>query len=90
MPRVIFARHLQNLLPLPESCEIAARTAAEAVHEIEERFPGVAAYLVHENGALRQHVNIFIGERWLQDRQRLSDPLRPDDEITIMPALSGG
>jgi sulfur-carrier protein len=90
MPRVYFARQLRHLLPLPATCDIDAGSVAELVRALDERFPGVAAYLVHENGALRPHVNIFIGDRWISDRRALSDALRSDDEVSILPALSGG
>jgi hypothetical protein len=33
---------------------------------------------------------IFVDDRPLADRQRLSDPLRPDSQVFVMQALSGG
>lgn len=90
MAHVRFARQLQNLLPLPATCEVAAGSVAELIDALQRQFPGVATYLLHENGALRTHVNIFIGDQFLSDRLTLTDRLEPESEVTIMPALSGG
>lgn len=90
MPRVQFTRHLQRFFPKLDSLQVQAATVAELVNAVDERFPGLGGYLVDERGALRRHVNIFIGDRLVRDRAALSDALAPDDEVTVMQALSGG
>ena len=92
MTTVAFARHLHRFFPSLEGKEIrvSAPTVAEAVREIEKRCPGFAFYIVDERGALRTHVNIFIEEELILDRQALSDRLMPDSKLYIMQALSGG
>jgi molybdopterin synthase sulfur carrier subunit len=87
---VSFPPSLRRHFPVPARCTIEARTAAEAVAEIDRQFPGVAAYLIHENGALRPHVNLFLDERFIADRERLSDSLAGVRTLTVMQALSGG
>ena len=57
---------------------------------LNERYPGVTDYILHETGEIRQHVNIFVGERIMSDRRELSDSLDGVDEVSIMQALSGG
>ena len=73
-----------------KGCTAAGSTVAAALADLDRQFPGVAAYLIHENGTLRQHVNIFVGNEPVVDRQQLSDPLSDADELIIMQALSGG
>lgn len=90
MIEVLFPPHLRRHFPVPPTCTIEAQTAADAVAQLEAAFPGVAAYLVHENGALRQHVNLFLDERFLQDRERLTDSLAGVKKLYVMQALSGG
>lgn len=63
---------------------------AEVVRDLERQYPGLTAYLVHEDGSLRQHVNIFLDERWLADRHRLSDSVAGVNQVFVMQALSGG
>jgi molybdopterin converting factor small subunit len=57
---------------------------------IEANYPGLSAYLVEDNGALRQHVNIFINDTFIRDRKRLSDRVSAGDEVHVIQALSGG
>lgn len=92
MPRVELTRHLFQFFPQLKGKEIDvnATTAAEVVRAIEAMAPGFAFYVCDERGALRTHVNLFIGEEVVTDRRTLSDPVGPDDRVYIMQALSGG
>jgi hypothetical protein len=60
------------------------------IDELERRHPGFASYIVDETGRLRRHVNIFVGEEPIRDRERLGDALTPDGKVFILQALSGG
>ena len=90
MPHVKFTPNLKRYFPDLRACEIDAATAAEAVREIDRRWRGLGDYIIDEQGALRKHVNIFIGDELLRDKHRLSDALSADSKIYIMQALSGG
>jgi molybdopterin converting factor small subunit len=91
MPRVQFTSHLRRFFPdLGQDEEIEATSVAELVVALNDRYPGFADYVVDERGALRQHVNIFVGENLVRDRTRLSDPLDSRSEVFILQALSGG
>ncbi|GAF98465.1 unnamed protein product [marine sediment metagenome] len=90
MATVQFPRHLTNQLSMLESCEATGRTVAEVVEDLERQHPGVRSYLLDDHGEVRQHVNLFIGDQWLQDRKSLSDPIAESDTLFIMQALSGG
>jgi len=90
MITVRFPRHLIRQFPIPTECTAEGRTVAEVIQDCDRQFPGVASYIVHENGMLRPHVNVFIGERMVSDRQTLSDSLNGSDEVFVMQALSGG
>lgn len=90
MASVRFPTHLRRHFPAPAETSIEASSVAELVRKLDQQYPGLAAYLVHEDGSLRKHVNIFIGDRFLVDRQTLSDPLATNDIVHVMQALSGG
>jgi len=90
MPKVRFTSHLQRFFPDISEVEIEGKTVDEVLHRLEERFPGLRAYIVDQNGALRQHVNIFVSEELIHDREMLSDPVEIDSSIYILQALSGG
>ena len=79
-----------RLFPDLRDLELEAATVAELIRKLESRHPRLSTYLVDEHGALRTHVNVFVGERRVRDRTELSDPLCDRDEVYIVQALSGG
>ncbi|MCB9746491.1 MAG: MoaD/ThiS family protein [Alphaproteobacteria bacterium] len=90
MPHVNFTRHLQRFFPTLEAGEVPGATVRELVQELDRRHPGLASYITDETGRVRRHVNIFVGEEPIWDREALSDPLAPDAKVFILQALSGG
>ena len=92
MAKVEVTRHLHAFFPVLQGGEIAvpASTVAEVVQQLERIAPGIAFYICDERGRLRRHVNIFVCEDLIADRERLSDRLEPDSRVFIMQALSGG
>ena len=90
MITVRFSNHLRRFVDLPDAFESEATTVRELVDQLEEAFPGVSSYLLHENGCIRQHVNIFLDNGFIKDRAELSDSLDQVSEVAIMQALSGG
>ncbi|MEO8607558.1 MAG: MoaD/ThiS family protein [Chloroflexota bacterium] len=91
MPAVKFTTHLEKFFPgVTQGVSVEALTVAEVVTALDQRFPGLAAYLIDEQGALRKHVNIFVDDNLIHDRQTLSDALTPSNRVYIFQALSGG
>jgi sulfur-carrier protein len=90
MPHVAVTRLLQTFFPDLQDGEVPGGTVREVIDELERRYRGLASYIVDETGRLRRHVNIFVGEEPIFDRQKLSDALKPDDKVFILQALSGG
>ena len=60
------------------------------VAAVDKQYPGLADYIVDERGALRKHVNIFIGEDLIHDREKLSDAVENTSRVFVFQALSGG
>ena len=90
MPKVNFTSALRRFYPDLEPFEIQADRVSDILAYLNEKYPGLTDYLVDEQGRLRQHVNIFIGEKLIKDKIKLQDKLSPEDEVYIMQALSGG
>ena len=92
MAKVELTKHLYTFFPDLEGKEIVvdASTVADVVDEVEKIAPGFAFYVCDELGRLRRHVNIFVEEEMIADRQRLSDRLGSNSRVFIMQALSGG
>lgn len=89
MPQVHFTRNLASQTDAP-SCEVPGTTVAEALHAVFEERPRLRSYIVDDQGALRTHVVVFVDGSTMVDRTCLTDAVRPDSEIFIMQALSGG
>ena len=91
MPAVKFTTHLEKFFPgVTKGVSVEAHTVAEVVSALDQQFPGLAAYLIDEQGALRKHVNIFVDDDLIRDRQHLSDSLTESNRVYIFQALSGG
>ncbi|MCC6803450.1 MAG: MoaD/ThiS family protein [Anaerolineae bacterium] len=91
MAKVRFTSHLKRFFPdLTNGEMVAGNTVADVVAALDIRHPGLGSYLVDERGALRKHVNIFIGDTLVRDPQRLQDPVGDETLVYIFQALSGG
>ena len=73
MARVKFTPNLKRFFPDLRDCEVEANTIAEAVRSVDQRWRGLGDYIVDEQGALRKHVNIFVGDDLIP---RQADALR--------------
>ena len=65
----------------------AARTLEDALETLNERCPGLRFRIIDEQGAIRAHIKIFVDGVLARD---LATPVRPDGELMIVGALSGG
>jgi molybdopterin converting factor small subunit len=46
--------------------------------------------VLDEQGEVRLHVNVFVGDTSIRETGRLETPLRDGDDVHIIPAVSGG
>jgi len=90
MPTVKFTYALRRFFPNLKDTQASGRILSEVFQEMEGQYPGVCSYLLNEQGALRQHVNIFIDANIITDRSSLNHVCSEHSEIFIMQALSGG
>ena len=90
MAQIKFTANLKRFFPDLCECSIDAATVAEIVAAVDRRWRGLGDYIIDEQGALRKHVNIFVGDELLRDKQTLSDRVSRDTRVFIVQALSGG
>jgi sulfur-carrier protein len=90
MATINFTSALKRFYPNLTSVQIKATTVVDVLNNLDETYPGMTDFLIDEHGVLRQHINIFIGDKLIEDRNNLSDLVRENDEILIFQALSGG
>ena len=89
MPLVEFTDNLASQTRAP-SCRVDGATVGEALQAVFAVTPGLRGYVLDDQGAVRTHVVIFLDNVAMRDRRKLSDAVRPDSEIFVMQALSGG
>ncbi len=65
-------------------------TVSDALASLWQRYPGLRDRILDEQGAVRQHINIFVGEEAIRFANGLSTRVPDDAEILIVPAVSGG
>jgi molybdopterin converting factor small subunit len=83
---------LQPLRGAASTMRIAAAcaTVGDALAALGDRTPGVVDRVLTEQGAVREHVNVFVGDENIRFLDGLAPPLRDGDTIVIIAAVSGG
>jgi molybdopterin synthase sulfur carrier subunit len=81
---------LRKLTNNEELVEVEAATIADAIIELQTRFPGIRERLVDDSGAVRRFVNVYVNEEDIRFLQNQQTALKDGDEISIIPAIAGG
>ena len=71
---------------LPRKVHVDAPNVAEAIAELEARWPGVRDRLCDPGPVLRQHIHVYVD----QERAALDTPLDPGSQVIVVAAISGG
>ena len=65
-------------------------TVVDVLDALAEVHPAVGRRVRDEVGALRQHVNVFVGPDNVRDLDGLATTVPPGVEVAVLPAVSGG
>lgn len=68
----------------------APATVGEALEALRAVHPGIVDRILTEQGAVRPHVNVFVGDESIRGTGGLATPVPAGAEISIVPAVSGG
>ena len=71
---------------LPRRIEVDAPNVAEAIAQLEKRWPGVLDRLCDPGPVLRQHIHVYVDK----ERAQLDTPLDPRSRVDVIAAISGG
>ena len=89
MAQVYFTQHLRRLVP-HEPVRADGMTVHTVLESVFEQIPALRGYLLDDQGALRQHVCIFVDDERIDFTGSLAHPVGRDSEVYVMQALSGG
>lgn len=89
MPRVRFTRNLERHLDVGD-VRVGGDTVREVLEAVFAENPQLRGYVLDDQSRLRKHVAVFVAGEQVRDRDDLGDAVGPDDEVTVMQALSGG
>ncbi len=81
---------LRKLTNNEELVEIDGATIGAVFAELQSRYPGIQERLLDEKGEVRRFVNVYVNEEDIRFLQNQQTPLKPGDEISIIPAIAGG
>jgi len=70
--------------------ETSGGTLHDALDALFAAHPGVRDRILTEQGEVREHVNVFVGQTLARTAGGLATPLADGVEISIIPAISGG
>lgn len=88
--KVLLPRSLRDFWGGAASAEVDAASVDAAVRALGDRWPGLAARIVDEQGRPRPHVHLFVNEVAVHARDLASVQLREGDTLHVLPAVSGG
>lgn len=70
--------------------ESGPKTVREMLDALWQAHPALRDRIVNEQGEIRQHVNIFVGEEAVAWNEGLDSKVPDGVEVLIVPAVSGG
>lgn len=88
--KVVIPSVMRELTQGAELVEVEASTLKEVIARLDEKFPGMRALLVDEEGAPHPHVAFFVDGVDVARGDGLLTAVQAGSEIVIVPAISGG
>jgi molybdopterin converting factor small subunit len=85
--RVIVPTQLRSYTAGRSEVNAAGTTLAEVLADLDRQFPGFRFRVIDEQDRIRRHIILFVGSERQDD---LGAPIRPDADVQIVGALSGG
>ena len=67
-----------------------AATLRELLLQMDRESPGLLRRILEADGSIRQHINVFLGERLARGAEGPLLQLRDGEEVWVIRAISGG
>jgi len=70
--------------------KVEAASVQELISQLDQEYAGIKARLCEDDGNFRRFINVYVNEEDVRFLQGLATPLKAGDEVSIVPAISGG
>jgi molybdopterin synthase sulfur carrier subunit len=72
--------------------EVAAdgTTLSEVLASLEDRYPGIRARILDDQGAIRRFVNVYVGNDDVRFLEALDTSTPEGAQVSVIPAVAGG
>jgi molybdopterin converting factor small subunit len=70
--------------------EASPATLGDALEALWILYPGIRDRVMTEQGTIREHINVFVGNEHVRYTGGLATALAAGSDISIVPAISGG
>lgn len=90
MPSVRIPTPLRKLTNELEVVDAAGSTITEIIASLDTAFPGLKERICDDAGQVRRFVNIFVNDEDIRFLNEGATPVKPTDEVSIVPAIAGG
>lgn len=90
MIKVRIPTPLQKLTQNQAEVQIDGTSLAEALKDLEAKFPGFKERLYDEGGQLRRFINVYVNDEDVRFLAGDKTALKDGDSISIVPAVAGG
>jgi molybdopterin converting factor small subunit len=86
MAKVRLRAPLSELAGGRRELELEGATVVDVLRALELEHPDVKGWILDEQGNIREHINVFVNKEYGREQTALG----PDDQVHILPAISGG
>jgi len=87
---VLIPTQLHGLTHGQDTVHLEAVCVAELLTGLEANYPGMGNRVNDEGGNLRRFINLFVNGEDIRFLQLADTPLKDGDEVSIVPAITGG
>jgi adenylyltransferase/sulfurtransferase len=69
---------------------VRGENVAQAVEDLLTQFPTLRSHLTNKKGELRPFVNLFLNKENIKSLDGVLTPLTEDDQLLLLPSVTGG
>lgn len=73
-----------------DTVEVEGSSIAELLTALDAKYPGIGERLLDAQGNVRRFVNIYVNGEDIRFLQEKETAIKPNDEVSIVPAIAGG